>query len=271
MALGLVFTALGEERAGAQAQSVRGDLYEVRKVSTLIGKGVLNHSNVRIAVIRDLVVSPEGALLYAVLGYDGVAGVGETLTAVPYQLLGIRHDDGNWAVNLDMPAAVLAEAPTINSEDYCELTNPKWIARLDQFIRGSGASVHHPNRTLGAVRRELRIVKIVLRASNVLDASLTNTEQDDLGEVEELLLDRKNHIVFAIIGWGGMLGIGENHIPVPWSILALGENRQNGTVKITIDATKDDFENAPLVKGDDYATVLDPGFADEVRRYFGAN
>ena len=117
----------------------------------------------------------------------------------------------------------------------------------------------------------MRIVKIVLRASNVLDASLTSTEQDDLGEVEDLLLDRKNHIVFAIIGWGGMLGIGENHIPVPWSILALGESRQNGSVTITIDATKDDIENAPLVKGDDYATVLDPGLADEVRRYFGAN
>jgi len=48
----------------------------------------------------------------------------------------------------------------------------------------------------------------------------------------------------------------------------LSANRDDPAVAVAIDATKAQFEKAPLVKGDRYATLLAPGFADEVRRYF---
>jgi hypothetical protein len=51
---------------------------------------------------------------------------------------------------------------------------------------------------------------------------------------------------------------------------ALAANPENAVVTLSIDATKADLEKAPLIKGDNYATLPAPGFADEVRHYFGA-
>jgi hypothetical protein len=75
-------------------------------------------------------------------------------------------------------------------------------------------------------------------------------------------------VAFAIVGRGGVLGVGEHYIPVPWSKLGLSINPENSAIAVSLDATKAQLEKAPLIKGDNYATLLAPGFADEVRRFF---
>ncbi len=65
-----------------------------------------------------------------------------------------------------------------------------------------------------------------------------------------------------------MLGMREQYIPVPWSKLGLSMNRENGAVTPSIDATKAELDKAPVVQGDNYETMLAPGFADQVRHYF---
>jgi hypothetical protein len=95
---------------------------------------------------------------------------------------------------------------------------------------------------------------------------------DGLGltvQMEEIMLDTTKRAVFAIIGQGGVLGIGESFIPVPWTKLGFNVNRDANAVQVMIDIAKDQLEKAPLVKGDNYATLLAPGFATAVRDYFG--
>ncbi len=87
--------------------------------------------------------------------------------------------------------------------------------------------------------------------------------------MEDLLLDRHDRVVFAVVGRGGVLGIGENYIPVPWSVLGLSKSKDGNTIGVTLDTTKAQLEKAPVIKGSDYATLLGRGFADEVRRFFG--
>ena len=139
----LVTTAAAQQ-PGTQPARKPGDLDAIRKVSTLIGTGVMNHTNTTIATLRDLSLARDGAVQYAILGCGGVAGVGETYTAVPYDLLGVRNDDGKWSVNLDMTTDDLKKAPTIKSENYRELLDPQWIRQVDQFVRVHGDSAHHP-------------------------------------------------------------------------------------------------------------------------------
>lgn len=273
LTLALIFTlgasAVTAQQPGIQNKRKPGDLDAIRKVSTLLGTVVMNHKNSRVATLNDLAFSRDGTVQYAILGYGGVAGVGQTYTAVPFELLGVRIDDGKWAVNLDMTAEQLKKAPAIKSENYRELLDPAWIRQVDQFIRVHGDSGHHPERTSSALGQENRTVEHVLLATKIRTASVRNDQNQDLAKVEDLLLDQNDRAVFVIIGRGGVLGIGENFIPVPWAKLSLGENRENAAIRIMIDATKPQLEKAPLVKGDNYATLLAPGFADHVREYFG--
>jgi PRC-barrel domain len=265
----LATSSLAAQETNASAGRKPGDLDKIRKVGTLIGTDVMNHSNTKIAVLRDLLLNPDGAVLYAVLGCGGVAGVGETYTAMPIDLLGVRQDNGKWAANLDMTSEALKKAPAIKSDNYRELTDPQWIARVDQFVRSHGDSQNHPDRASAAERREERVVQRVLLATKIRGASLQNAHDQSLGKVEDLLLDRAHRVAFVIIGRGGLLGIGENYIPIPWEKLRFGANRETAAAMVTIDATKAQLEMAPLVKGNNYATLLAPGFAEQVCRYFG--
>ena len=154
-ALALATTSLAAQQPRTSAGRKPGDLDEIRKVSSLIGTEIMNHANTKVAVLRDLLLNPEGAVIYAVLGYGGVAGVGETYTALPIDLLGIRQDSGKWAANLDVTSEELKKAPAIKSDNYRELTNPQWIARVDEFVRTHGDSKHHPDRTSAAEREKI--------------------------------------------------------------------------------------------------------------------
>jgi PRC-barrel domain len=269
LALALGTASVAAQQTSTAARRNPGDLDQIRKVSRLIGTDVMNHSNTKIGVLRDLAVSPEGAILYAVLSYGGVAGVGETYTAAPFDLMGVRHDSGKWAVKLDMTTDVLKKAPTMHSENCRELGDAQWIARLDEFFKAQGQSPNHGDRKVEPGQRERRTVERTLLATKIRAARLKNSQNEELGNIEDLLLNGMHHVVFVIVGRGGVLGVGENFIPIPWSKLGLSANRENGTVMASIDTSKADFEKAPLVKGDNYTTLLAPGFAEEVRHYFG--
>jgi hypothetical protein len=255
MAIVLGTVAMAGQQRGTPAGGERGDLDEIRKVSTLIGTNVMDRANAKVADVRDLVLSPEGDALYIVLGHGGVGGVGETYTAAPFDALKVRHADGKWAVDIDRTAEDLKKAPTIQSENYRELTDPQWVDRAHQFFCPAGAPKDRP-------------VEWVLLASKVRSAKVKNARNEDLGKVEDLLLDRTHRAAFAIVGRGGVLGVGEHYIPVPWSRLGLRTNPENAAITVSLEATKAQLEKAPLIKGDSYATLLAPGFADEVRRYF---
>jgi hypothetical protein len=270
MALALGSAAMAAQQRSTIASEERGDLDEIRKVSTLIGTDVMNRANTKIADLRDLVLSPGGDVLYAVLGHGGVGGIGETQTAAPFDALEVRHANGKWAVNLDMNAEDLKQAPTIQSENYREFTDVQWMSRVHQFFRTRGEPKTRPEAGTTPAQREPRALEWVILATKICASKVKNLQNEDLGKVEDLLLDRMHRVAFLIVGRGGVLGVGEHYIPVPWSRLSLSTNTETAAVTAAIDATKAQLDKAPLVKGDNYATLLAHGFADEVRRYFGA-
>ena len=157
----------------------------------------------------------------------------------------------------------------LQDDNYKELANPQWVERIHAVLRRT-QSRGRRTRARRAARDAHRMpTRWSLRASKILDATLKSSRDENLGDVEDLLLDRDYRAAFAIIGHGGVLGIGENYIAVPWSKLRLNDRPEDTKVVAVIDTTKDQLEKAPLVKGDTYATMLAPGFTAQVYRYFG--
>jgi hypothetical protein len=229
----------------------------------------MNRANAKIASVRDLVLSPGGDVIYLILGRGGLGGVGETDTAAPFDAIDIRHADGKWAASLDKTADEIKKAPTIDSSNYRELTDKTWITRANEFFRPQGLSnALAPEKTIVG-QPEPRAVEWVLLATKVRAAKLKNTQNVELAKVEDILLDRMNRAAFLIVGCGGVVGIGEQYIPVPWSRVGLATNPENDAITVSMNATKAYLDKAPMVKGD-YTNLLADGFADEVRRYFGA-
>ena len=79
-------------------------------------------------------------------------------------------------------------------------------------------------------------------ASRVKGTPVYNGSGDKIGTVEDVVLDKlSNRIMFAALGFGGVLGIGEKYYPVPWSLLNYDENKGGYVVPLS----KDRLENAP--------------------------
>ncbi|WP_341850434.1 PRC-barrel domain-containing protein [Bradyrhizobium brasilense] len=66
-----------------------------------------------------------------------------------------------------------------------------------------------------------------------------------IGKVERLMIDKlTGQIAYAILSFGGFLGIGESHYPIPWSMLTWNEKPDG----FQVDITEGELENAPKIE-----------------------
>jgi sporulation protein YlmC with PRC-barrel domain len=85
-------------------------------------------------------------------------------------------------------------------------------------------------------------------ASKVKGTSVYNTAGEKIGHVEDLVLDKQSdHIMFAALGFGGVLGMGEKFYPVPWSVLDYNKDKGGYIVPVS----KDMLERAPTYRLED--------------------
>lgn len=81
-----------------------------------------------------------------------------------------------------------------------------------------------------------------IRAKKVIGTNVKNATGEKIGEIEDVVLDKlSNNIMFAIVGFGGFLGLGEKFHPVPWSALNYDES-EGGYV---VNFTKEQLKAAP--------------------------
>ncbi len=81
-----------------------------------------------------------------------------------------------------------------------------------------------------------------IRASKVIGTTVKDSTGERLGEVKDVVLDKQsNSILFGIMSFGGVLGMGEKYHPVPWA--ALDYDETEGAYVINL--SKDQLKAAP--------------------------
>ncbi len=71
-----------------------------------------------------------------------------------------------------------------------------------------------------------------------------------IGSIDHLMIDKQSgNVAYAVMGFGGFLGMGEEHQPVPWSKLQF-DTGKNGFVT---DITEEQVKGAPERRDDWYA------------------
>ena len=88
----------------------------------------------------------------------------------------------------------------------------------------------------------------LINAEKVHGTDVYNMAGEKLGTIEDLVLDKINGSVqFAVLSFGGLLGLGDKHYPLPWSALNY-DTRQGGYV---VNLSKEQLENAPAYEADE--------------------
>ena len=81
-----------------------------------------------------------------------------------------------------------------------------------------------------------------IRAKKVIGTNVKGPQGRKIGEIEDILLDKQsNHIMFAVVSFGGFLGMAEKYHPLPWASLDYDE-RDNAYV---VNFTEQQLRGAP--------------------------
>lgn len=80
----------------------------------------------------------------------------------------------------------------------------------------------------------------LILASRVENASVFNDEGWLIGHIKDLSIDRETgEVVYAILCFGGLLGIGRCLHPLPWSVLSYDPEKHGYVIGLDIRALKD--------------------------------
>ena len=103
------------------------------------------------------------------------------------------------------------------------------------------------------------------RATKIQAMNVVNRQDETLGDIENLLIDRDaTRVTHVVVGKGGILGFGEDQVAIPFEVLDF--NEENAVLDMDAEA----FKNAPKLEKDTWKKQYDePGFRERVRRFYG--
>lgn len=105
----------------------------------------------------------------------------------------------------------------------------------------------------------------VLSASTICGDSVVNSQGEKLGKIEELMIDLENgRVAYAVLSFGGFLGIGDKLFAIPFEALELDPDHH----RFVLDVSREKLEQAPGFDKNDWPDFADPRFGQEVYGYY---
>jgi hypothetical protein len=105
----------------------------------------------------------------------------------------------------------------------------------------------------------------LISASKVTGTPVYSTEGERLGEINDVMLDKRSgKIAYAVMSFGGFLGLGERYHPLPWATLKYDTRQQGYVVGLTIDQ----LEQAPTFAADQVPAWGDRAFESHLHAYY---
>lgn len=104
-----------------------------------------------------------------------------------------------------------------------------------------------------------------LKASEVMGYTVKNAEGQELGEIEDLVIDPEHgRIAYAVLSFGGFLGMGDKLFAIPWDAMKPLPAQET----IMFDVTKEKLENAPGFDKNNWPDMADREWGSKVYKYY---
>jgi sporulation protein YlmC with PRC-barrel domain len=106
----------------------------------------------------------------------------------------------------------------------------------------------------------------VLSADTLSGDAVVNSAGESLGKIEDFMLDvESGRIRYAVLSFGGLLGIGSKLFAVPPEALAVDTERKC----LVLDVDLERLEAAPGFDKDNWPNFADPTLGREIYGYYG--
>ena len=105
----------------------------------------------------------------------------------------------------------------------------------------------------------------VMNAATLIGDEVVGSTGDELGTIEAIMLDvSSGQIAYAVLSFGGFLGVGSKLFAIPWSALTLDA----GQKRFVLDVSRERLESAPGFDPDHWPSMADREWATDVHAYY---
>ncbi len=255
-------------KAGAQAQNDQANQKTKAPNANMANNANDMPKGEQIGDINNLVVAHDGSIDAVVIGVGGFLGMGEKNVAVPFDQLSWSTDaNGNTFAYLTATKDQLKNAPTFdvsmlqNGQKRQDMANPNAQAMANQnppaagnpnapnggmaitpqapAATGQDVAANNPNRDNGAAFDATKI-----SANDLINTTLYDADNQNVGEVGDVIVTKDGKIDAVVVDVGGFLGIGEKPVAIAFEDLKIQKD-QNGNLTAHTSFTKDQLDNAP--------------------------
>jgi len=126
------------------------------------------------------------------------------------------------------------------------------------------AATGQPSKTAAPIKDTKRFAEHtgLFRASSLVGSSVKDVAGKDAGKIEDLLLDHRGQAGYAIVSFGGFMGIGDKLFAVPWDAVIVDRMKRT----VYIDVKKETLERSPSFSADKWPDLNDREWGREVRK-----
>ena len=111
-----------------------------------------------------------------------------------------------------------------------------------------------------------RYTDIVPAKKTVIGSSVVNTKNEDLGKIEDLVLDAgAGRIAYAVLSFGGFLGMGDKYFAIPWNAFRFDLTEKRAVLNVD----KKLLESAPGFDKDNWPNMADSTWGTGIYKHYG--
>jgi sporulation protein YlmC with PRC-barrel domain len=108
---------------------------------------------------------------------------------------------------------------------------------------------------------------IVMKADTLTGDKVVNFQKEDLGKIEHLMIDLESgRIAYAVLSFGGFLGMGDKLFAIPWSSLKVDTVEH----RFVLNVDKELLKAAPGFDKEHWPDMADRAWGAKVYTYYGA-
>lgn len=226
---------------------------EHRRASEIIGMDIMNMQDEKIGSVDDLAVDlSSGRVAAVVISSGGFLGIADELSILPPSALTLTDDNKAFSSNLTKDQ--LTNAPRFQGDAYPDLDDETYMRNVYTAYKAEAYFDKARTDTTSDGARRVR------RASEVLGMDVNNHQDETIGDINELILNRSlDRVKSVVISSGGFLGIGENLSVLPAEAVTPTEDA------VLVNATKESLERSPRFSGDQWPERMnDPSYLVDV-------
>ena len=231
--------------------------------SDLVGMDITNDEGDEVGEVGELLIDEDGTVQYVVFDVGGFLGIGEKSVAVTWDEMEIQLEDG-----VEPPAADEEISPDDFTVKYTGVAAD--LEALPDFdisiLDENGYVVDEDMDT--ADDFDATPYTGLVEVGEFQDYNLMNSAGEDVGEVEDLVVDlSEGQVNYTVVDFGGFLGAGETTVAVPWDQLELDATDEDET--FMLDVAQPDLEEAPVFDFDAWTYPVEPDWdADGTRTFW---